>query len=202
MMKKVTHLFLILFLFISTIVVSQNNKGNITQPELDSGTIENQFDYIITKSSSFKDFQLIRKVSILKVKEHTLDSLKSIKNELGASKKSLTQVKATIKGLESEITSLKNEIELTAKDKDSISIFGNQINKTTYNTIVWSIIVVLTLTLLFFVYQFKNNQSIAKQAKREYSKMEDELDAFKKKAMKKEQELMRKLQDEINKNPI
>ena len=84
----ITFCFLTLF---SSSLIGQNKKKNIVQPELDSGTIEQQFDYIITKSSTFKDFQLIRKTSILKVKDHTLDSLKILKNDLIQANKSITK---------------------------------------------------------------------------------------------------------------
>ena len=48
------YLIAIAFLMFTSIeIFGQNDSVNIKQPELDSGTIENQFDYILTKSSSF-----------------------------------------------------------------------------------------------------------------------------------------------------
>ena len=73
---RLQHLLsLISFVAIANITIAQNKPA---QPELESGTIESQFTYIIEKSSSFKDFQLIRKASILKVKTNALDSLRTV----------------------------------------------------------------------------------------------------------------------------
>ena len=72
----------LILIFILTVSSGAFAQGKPAQPELESGTIESQFDYIITKSTSFKDFQLIRKPSILKVKANTLDSLKKVRSFL------------------------------------------------------------------------------------------------------------------------
>jgi len=195
-MKKI---FLVIFIALSITNVTGQNK-NIAQPELDSGTIEQQFDYIITKSSKFKDFQLIRKTSILKVKSHALDSIKTIRTDLIAANKSITQIEGSIGQLENEVQSLKDEIKSISIDVDSISLFGTPLSKSAYNSIVWGIIAVLLLALIVFIAQFKKSNITTKRTKNDLSKIEIEFEAFRKKAMKKEQETMRKLQDEINKN--
>ncbi|MCO6500755.1 MAG: hypothetical protein J5I47_10300 [Vicingus serpentipes] len=192
---------LLILLFIAFFTVAQEeNQGGIVQPELDTGSIENQFDYIITKSSSFKEFQLIRRESILKVKKHALDSLKIVRKELNASNSYKSNQEATVEDLKNKVTSLQNKLDGVVQVKDEFTFLGGSCTKSTYNSMVWSIIVVLTIALIFFVLQFKNNYATTKKTKDELNKLEDELDQTKKKALKKEQELMRKLQDELNKN--
>ena len=65
---------------------------------------------------------------------------------------------------------------------------------------VWSIVILLLIALLVFIFQFKNGKVVASQAKTDLSKLQDEFEEFRKKALKREQEMMRKLQDELNKN--
>ena len=197
-MKKTTPLILTFLLFISTITFAQN--GTISQPELDSGSIEQQFDYIISKSANFKDFQLIRRSSILKVKDHALDSIRAIRKELINANKSSKKISNTISQLENKIQTLKNEVEVISKEVDSISFFGKLLSKSTYNAFVWSIILVLLLGLILFIIRFKNSTTITKRSKNILDKVEAEFESFRKLTLKKEQETMRKLQDEINKN--
>jgi len=198
--KLLTMKKLVTILFVNILLTFTAVAQNSGQPELESGTIESQFDYIITKSTSFKDFQLIRKPSILKVKKNTLDSLKSISEKYNTAKASIPPLKTEISNLQTEIVTLKQDVETAALGRDSINFLGNPLNKTSYNTFVWSLIAVLVAALLFFVLQFKNSHSVTKKAKSEAELVEQNLEDFKKKAMKKEQELMRKLQDELNKN--
>ena len=143
---------------------------------------------------------MIRKTSILKVKEHAVDSLKILRKELKKSKELFDKQENKAKQLELEVTSMKKKVEELSQVKDEVTFLGGACTKSTYNAIMWSIIIILALALLFFVYQFKNNYSVNKRNKDELNKLENELEQSKKKALKKEQELMRKLQDEINKN--
>jgi uncharacterized membrane protein len=203
MKKYFTIVYFILLLLISISVDGQNKKTkNTVQAELESGTVENQFDYIITKSTKFREFQLIRKTSILKVKANALDSIKTLRKSLRNVNSSVSGLEATIKTLENEVAILKTEIETIMVEIDSISFFGTPLKKPLYNTVVWSIIVVLLVVLLFFIFQFKKGHISTKQAKEELIKTEAEFESFRKKALKKEQETMRKLQDEINKRGL
>lgn len=187
---------LILLLFIATAVFGQ--KDLPTQGELD-GTIESQFDYVITKSNQFKAFKLIRETSILKIKKNTLDSLKTVRASLNAANASLAKNRSKIKDLETEIAALNGDIEKISQEKDSMAFFGASLSKSSYTKIVWSIIILLLLVLLFFIFQFKNSKVVTNQSKANLLKMEEDFEEFRKKALKREQEVMRKLQDELNK---
>lgn len=191
-----------LILSIATLSFSTNiiAQDAIAQPELESGTIESQFDYIIEKSSSFKEFQLIRRSSILKVKDNALDSIRNIRKELIEAKKQISPLQEQITQLQNEVTTLNNSINAVADEKDSISFFGKDFDKTTYSTMVWSIIGVLILLLVFIAIKLKGSSSATNRTQKEFEKIENDFDDFRKKSMKKEQEIMRKLQDEINKN--
>ena len=197
-MKFKSTLILIFALVISTSGFSQGKS--VTQPELASGTIESQFNYIIEKSTSFKDFQLIRKGSILKVKANTLDSLKKVRKEFINSNGQVSALNQQISSLQSEVGSLKTEIEEISEDKDSINFLGKNMDKTAYVSMMWVVVAILLIALTFFVLRFKSSFSTIKQTKFELDKIDTEYEEHRKKALKKEQELMRKLQDEINKN--
>ena len=195
-MKKIVYLALMLTISASTFAQS----NNIPQPELDSGTIEGQFDYIIEKSTKFRDFQLIRKPSILKIKANTLDSIKTIRKDLIVANTSIEQNKSTISQLETEVEGLKNEVTSISKDVDSISFMGVDLSKVNYNMIVWSLIIVLLLGLIVFISMFKKGNLDSTKTLSNLEKLENDFEAFRKKAMLKEQEVMRKLQDELNRN--
>jgi len=194
-MKKTLY-----FAFMLTISANTFAQKNASQPELESGTIESQFDYIIEKSKSYKDFQLIRKASILKVKAHTLDSIKTTRIDLIKANKALNKNNSTIHELEKELEDLNNQVTVIAKDVDSISFMGIDQSKSSYNMLVWSLIISLLLGLIVFISLFKKSNIDSTKTLSNLKKLETEFEAFRKKSMLKEQEVMRKLQDELNKN--
>lgn len=195
---RLQHLLLLIsFVAIANITIAQNK---LAQPELESGTIESQFTYIIEKSSSFKDFQLIRKSSILKVKANALDSLKTIRKDLNESRGKVAGLNQQITQLQNEVATLKSEIASISEDKDSINFLGKNMDKAGYVSMMWIIVAALLVTLLFFIFKYKSSFGVIKQTKFELEKVENEYEEHRKKSLKKEQEIMRKLQDEINKN--
>ena len=194
-MKKTIY-----FAFLLTVSSSIFAQKKTNQPELNSGTIESQFDYIIEKSTKFRDFQLIREASLLKIKAHTLDSIKTVRKDLVTANKSITQNNSTINELGKEVEGLKSEVTLISKDVDSISFMGRNLSKINYNMITWSLILILLFGLIVFISLFKKTAIDTKTAQTNLNKLENDFEAFRKKAMLKEQEVMRKLQDELNKS--
>jgi preprotein translocase subunit SecF len=195
-MKKITYLFLSISLF-TTSIVAQENK--VEQPELDAGTVEQKFDYIINKSTQYKEFQLIRKSSILKVKAHALDSANTLREELNNLKRTTAEAKNKADLLATEVEQLKEKNEAIAQDVNSISFIGIPLSKTAYNSFVWIMILALLGGLLTFLFLFQKSHLLTKSAQDDLEKTNSDFESFRKKALIKEQETMRKLQDEINK---
>ena len=84
-------------------------------------------------------------------------------------------------------------------EKDGILFLGTLVTKKSYNLYLWSAIGLLGLALVFFIFKFKNSNFITSKTKKELDKLQNNFDAFRKKALEKEQVIMRKLQDELNK---
>ncbi len=189
---------------VATLILMTNlifgQKKKVAQPELESGSIESQFDYIINKSTSFKDFQLIRKASINKVKQNTIDSLRAAQTDVTALKTAAQKQQETVIALQAEINVLKEENATISENVESIAVLGKNVNKSAYQTITWLVLGVLLVFLVVLVLRFKSSNSNTKQTKHDLDKIGNELEEVRKKALKKEQELMRKLQDELNKN--
>ena len=81
-----------------------------------------------------------------------------------------------------------------------MALLGMQTSKTNYNVIMWSIIAALTAFLLFFIYKFKNSNSLTKEAKHKLEEVETEFEEHRRTALEREQKVRRQLQDELNKN--
>ena len=84
--------------------------------------------------------------------------------------------------------------------EDGMSVFGVTTKKATYNLVLCSIIGALMFFLILLFYRFKNSHSITKQTNLKLSEIEKEFDVHRKKTLEQQQQLSRKLQDEINKS--
>lgn len=202
-MKGFRILYVVLFLFFIGTISAQDTAEVKQDLSLDKGSIDSQFEYVYKKSGNYrsdgKKYEVVRTISLDKLRQNVLDSLKGLEtNEV--------QLKTTISGHESTISSLNKKLEETTnnltgvtEEKDSMSFLGILVSKITYNTILWSIIAGLLGLMLFFMYKFRRSNILTQEAKTSLSEVEEEYVDHRRRALEREQKISRQLQDEINK---
>ncbi len=194
-----------IFLFSFTITTQAQTNEDDDKLSLDSGTLENQFEYLTKKSTNWRDqrgqsFEVIRNEWVAKIKSHTLDSVNALKKELLDTQNKVLSQTQEIDKLKSNLSNTKTDLKETNIEKDNMSLLGLQMSKTGYNTLLWSIIGGLLAFLFFFIYKFKNSNSVTKEAKLKLEETENEFEEHRRNALEREQKVRRQLQDEINKN--
>ena len=199
MKKVITVALFSICLSISSPVLSQTTENETPKPSLDNGSIESQFDYLYRKSSSYQEYKVVKKTSYQKIKGNVLDSLKSLKNELGETKNLVDTQRAEIESLKSNLKTTNDDLNSVTKEKDNIKFLGFPMTKQSYNTLLWSIIFALVAMLLFFIFKYRSSNAITVQAQDSLTDTEKEFEAYKARALEREQKVRRELQDELNK---
>ncbi|WP_296343326.1 tRNA (guanine-N1)-methyltransferase [Winogradskyella sp.] len=183
-------------------------NSQVTQEEKqlkrNEGSVDNQFEYVISKSYTYRGNGKVYK----NVQYHWLTELKaSITDSLKVKDKNLADTKAIVDTQAKEIESLKSELSNTQQkldninaEKDSMSLFALQMSKSGYNILLWSIIAGLLALTLLFLYRFNSSNSDTKAAKLKLEEVETEYEEHRRVALEREQKVRRQLQDEINKN--
>ena len=196
-------IFLILVLFVGMLSFSQQANTS-TIKTINENNIEEKFNYISKISSNYKAdgkrYEVINLTYYETLRSDVIDTIKVLKNEISEAKKTIDSQEQKNSTLQSELNETKSKLDTTNSEKDKISLFGNQISKGLYNLILWSIIGVLIVLLLVFIYKFKNSNAITKAAKKSLEDTEIEFEEHRKIALEREQKVRRQLQDEINKH--
>lgn len=188
-----------LLLFLLSISLSSAQVQPEEKLSLNKGTIDNQFEYVITKSNRYQEYKVVKTTWLYALKAHTLDSLKAVKKQLADTKQVVDNQDKEIQVLKTNLSDTNSTLNQTNLEKDSMSLFGMLMSKTSYNILLWSIIGGLLAFLLFFIYKFKNSNAVTKQARLSLAETEEEFEEHRKRALEREQKVMRRLQDEINK---
>ena len=196
-------IFLILVLFVGMLSFSQQANTS-TIKTINENNIEEKFNYISKISSNYKAdgkrYEVINLTYYETLRSDVIDTIKVLKNEISEAKKTIDSQEQKNTTLQSELNETKAKLDTTNSEKDKISLFGNQISKSLYNIILWSIIGVLIVLLLVYIYKFKNSNAITKAAKKSLEDTEIEFEEHRKIALEREQKVRRQLQDEINKH--
>ena len=179
-------------LFASTSFAQEINKKEDT-------SLKEAFDKLYRISTNYQVYKVINKEKFLNLKQQVLDSLKTTKKLL-VKQNSLLKLKGeNVKNTQTALNRAKLELKKTIQKKESISLFGLQLNKSIYNLILWSLILILLTALLYFIFAFTKNNILTKRAEDDLKNIEIEYEQYRKKAIEREQKLRRTLQDEINK---
>lgn len=194
----------LLTLLFSLTIFAQTSDSEDDKLSLNSGTLDNQFDYVITKSNGWRDergqsYKVIKAFWLTDLKAHVLDSLHAIRKDLVATGITVKAQAQEIEDLKTSLSNTQSTLDKTKSEKNSMSLFGVQMSKGGYSGLMWSIIAILLALLIFFIYKFKNSHAVTKEAKRALSDVEEEFEEHRKTAVEREQKVRRQLQDEINK---
>lgn len=192
-MKKILLLTLPLFLF--TLHVAAQDSIQVRK-----NTLNEQMTDAFDKSNSYQEYKVVKKTQLATLKRNILDSVSSLEKRINTQQIELGQQKNEVDSLRQNLKNTQQSLANSQEKEDGIAIFGILTSKTTYNAIMWSIIVLLLLAGGFLFYRFLNSTKITNAAELKMVEMEMELEDYRRNSLEREQKLRRKLQDEINKN--
>jgi hypothetical protein len=180
-------------------IQAQTANSQEDKLSLNSGTIDNQFEFVIRRSNSWQDYKTVKKTWLYTLKAHTLDSLKAVHENLSDTKAVVKKQADEISGLKANLANTESTLTATNKEKDNISLLGVQMSKASYKVLMWSLAAGLLAMLLFFIYKFKGSNSATREAKIKLDEVETEFEEHRRNALEREQKVRRQLQDELNK---
>jgi hypothetical protein len=174
---------------IALLLITSNIFSQTTKKFIDTAivtTVEYQFDNLMDKSNNFQGYKVINTTSLLKLQSNVLDSLSVSKNKLLANADFLNSQKRLIDSLQAKSNATKTVVSDLKSEKESIFLFGIQLEKTFFKTLFFFIVVGLIAALLFFIFKFKQSNIITTESKLALKESEKEFDLFKVQALERE----------------
>ncbi|WP_372946206.1 tRNA (guanine-N1)-methyltransferase [Muriicola sp.] len=173
------------------------------QPSLEGGTINSQFEYIYDKSGNYRAegrrYEVVRTINLDKLRQNVLDSLNAARAQAQQLQQEISTQQSTIASLNSTLEETTKNLNAVTEEKDSMSLLGAQVSKSSYNIIMWTLIMGLFLLLLLFIFKFRQSNVLTQEAKSSLADLETEYEDHRRRALEREQRISRQLQDEINK---
>ena len=117
----------IIFLISSVCTILQAQEKQQTQ-SINEGSISDQFDFVIKKSSNWRDekgqsYEVIKRNMILTLKVHTLDSLNAMQARVENTNNLVKTQQNEIDSLKSNLARTQDVLVSTNKEKHSIGLF-------------------------------------------------------------------------------
>lgn len=188
--------------FLSTIILLVSFNGfsqSLTlQQKLQSNLdIQSQFQVLLSQSKGIDaDFKAIRKSNIEIIQKNVSDSISKYTKEIASLKSNSSSSAATVTSLRDSLQATQSALNIETAKKDNIDFLGINFSKGSYHSLVWIIIGVLALALFIILASFRKAKVDAVEHQKTADEVQNEFQAYKKKAMETEQKLKRQLLDE------
>lgn len=177
-MKGIFRSAMIFTLFVTATLngISQNGMPD----ELSKSPIKDQLNYVEAHTRIYDNFRAIREDIFQKLSKNINDTITYWHNQIGALKTGRSNLSARIDSLNSSLNTTKTNLDDITRSKNSINFLGMEIEKGTYNTIMWAIIIALLLVLLIGFLAFKRNQTVIVNRNKDLQDLKEEFEAYRK----------------------
>jgi len=174
---------------------------NTIQAQLEDGeSLEQQFDDMLKQSNRYQDFKVVKIVKLNRFHQNVQDSLDLFRVTSKADNSLIASQQQAMDSLNLSNSKLQSDLSQSQAKEAGISFFGALMQKGTYKTMMWVIIGILLLALIAVIMGYKNRASVTRGLSVKLSEIESEFEEHRQRALEREQQIRRKLQDEINKN--
>ena len=158
-----------------------NVKGQTTMPDvLNKNSMKEQLNYIEEKTRIYENYRAIREDMFQKLKGNISDTLYSANNKIAVLKNTTSALNSTIDSLKTLYATTNASLEDVTRSKNSIKVLGIEVNKQSYNTVMWTIVAGLIAVLVLGFLVFKRNMAITHNTKKELLDLKNEFEAYRK----------------------
>jgi flagellar biosynthesis chaperone FliJ len=155
--------------------------GQVTMPDvLLKNSLKEQLNYLEEHTRIYDSYRAIREDMFQKLKVNVTDTLLTSNRKIAVLNKTASKLNQTIDTLRTDLESTKKSLVEMTNSKNSIKVIGLEINKLTYNNIMWTILVGLVAALLIGIFLFKRNLLAISSTKNEFQELKNEFEAYRK----------------------
>jgi hypothetical protein len=169
---------LILTVVVITVIKAAGQTG---MPDvLLKNSLKEQLNYLEEHTRIYDSYRAIREDMFQKLKVNVSDTLAAANSKISALNKTRSTLNLTIDTLKSNLESTKTRLDEMTKSKNSISVIGLEINKSSYNKVMWTILAGLIAALVIGFLIFKRNLLSIYNTKKEFQELKDEFELYRK----------------------
>jgi hypothetical protein len=144
-------------------------------------TISEQLKYLEEKTRIYENYRAVREDMFRAISRNTNDTLKSAKSRINGLILQTTALNNRIDSLKNSLEVIQTELSEMTSTKNSISVLGLEVNKVTYNSIMWTIMAVLVFLLAVGFLTFKQNRAVTLRTKKDLNELKEEFEEYQKK---------------------
>ncbi len=176
-MKLITCKYLCIIAVLLMGVIKGNSQTAMPE-ELNSSNIDGQIKYLEERTRIYENYRAIREDMFQKINKNIRDTLTADRNKINELNNLASALKITYDSLNLILENTTVNLNEMTATKNSIGVLGMEINKTAYNTIMWSITAVLLAILAIGFLAFKRNLITTIRTGKELKDLTEEFEKY------------------------
>ncbi|WP_342647487.1 hypothetical protein [Mucilaginibacter sp. CSA2-8R] len=156
-------------------------------------SLSGQYQYVTSKVYNYQ------RPPLSAFYKNVMDTLRAERKKTRELQQKLSTQGKAVQDLQSDVNAKEQSLTESNAKVDAISLAGILVNKTTYNTIMWGLVIALGAITTVVLLSSGSARREAKYRIKLYEELDEEYKAYKVKANEKEKKLARELQTERNK---
>jgi len=171
--------------FAVVLLAAVNARGisQTTIPDvLLNGTIQEQMTYLNEKTRIYQDYRAIREDMFQLIRKNSVDSMAKVQGQVLMLAGMNRNLVSRIDSLTASLTGTQAQLDEAVSTKNSIKIIGLNVNKVTYNSLMWIIVGSLLALLSIGFLVFRRNIYVTGNTKKELDELRTEFEAYRQKA--------------------
>jgi len=187
----------IMVLTIRPAVAQQENSDFNNQP------LSQQFSEMVQGSNSVTsksgaEYRVVSRNRLNRFWNNAKDSLTNVRQDLRQTQERVVTQEADLNSMNTSVREKDAIIAASEHDSTHIGVLGMDIPKEGFLNFFWITVLVLALLLGGAIYQYRSSQNVTSRTRKDYRKLQHELEEFRKTSLEKERRLRRELQTERN----
>jgi hypothetical protein len=177
-MKKLRFKHILAFTVISFTVI--NAAGQTAMPnELTTNPIHEQIKYVEEHTRIYDNFRAIREDIYQKINRNVIDTIMAEKNRVAALKILTSDLSGKTDSIYGLLSTARIDLVQATTTKNNIRVLGLELNKRTYNAIMWTVVGGLAFLLGLGFLVFKRNLTVLLRTDKDLKELKDEFAAYK-----------------------
>jgi hypothetical protein len=176
-MKHLSFKCILIFTTMAVVVI-KTNAQTILPDELIKNTIKGQINFIEERARIYENYRAIREDMFQKIKTNVMDTLSANKNRITILNNLISALNRTNDSLNTILKTTKTSLEEITETKNDIRVLGMDINKASYNSLVWTIIACLIVVLAIGFLAFKRVLFLNISTGKDFKELKVEFEAY------------------------
>ncbi|MEQ8472382.1 MAG: hypothetical protein RIC35_14410 [Marinoscillum sp.] len=184
-----------IFSLLLLLLVVQSSFG---QEQEEDATLQGNFDMLMEESNTYEQYKVIPIQKMNRFWVVTTDSLQTKDRSITRLNGKIVALEVMIDSLKSELSDIKNQLEVSEDINGEISFLSIPFDKTFYHILVWGIIIVVAVLAVIVYFMYLRSNGLTSRYKKDLEILRKDYDAHRDKSREAQVRLKRDLQTAVN----